>query len=138
MNLRAPISSIMTTNLLTVNPEDSLQVVKEIFEKNNIHHLPVVRYKKIVGIISKSDFLHFRHGFSSNEEDAFFNESRMKAYKAEEIMTNRLGKVESTDRIEVAVEVFKTNLFHAIPVVDNDELVGIITTYDIIKALASE
>ena len=138
MDLRAPISFIMTTNLLTVNPEDTLEVVRDIFQKNNIHHLPVVRYKTIVGIISKSDFLYFSRGFSVHEEDSFFNEARLKSYHAEQIMTTRLGKVESTDRIEVAVEVFKTNLFHAIPVVDNEELVGIITTHDIIKWLAGE
>jgi acetoin utilization protein AcuB len=138
MDVRAPISTIMTQNLITINPEDSLEMVKEIFEKNNIHHIPVVRFKKIVGIVSKSDFLHFVRGYSNNEEDEFFNASRLRAYRAEQIMTTRLGKVESTDRIAVALEVFKTNLFHAIPVVDNDELVGIITTHDIIKTLAEE
>ncbi|MCB0644425.1 MAG: CBS domain-containing protein, partial [Phaeodactylibacter sp.] len=55
MNLNAPVSTIMTTNLITVNPEDPIQKVNEIFEKNNIHHIPVVRYKDIVGIISKTD-----------------------------------------------------------------------------------
>jgi acetoin utilization protein AcuB len=138
MDVRAPISSIMTEDLLTINPEDSLEVVKEIFDKNNIHHIPVVRYKKIVGIVSKSDYLYFIRGYSNNEEDEFFNASRLKAYRAEQIMTTRLGKVESTDRIAVALEVFKTNLFHAIPVVDDDELVGIVTTHDIIKALAED
>lgn len=138
MNVLAPISSIMTKNLITVTPEDKLTTIKEIFEKHNIHHIPVVRYKSIVGIVSKTDFLYFLRGFSHNDEDKFVNDARLRAYRAEDIMTKGMAKLESSERINVALEVFKVNRFHAIPVVDNDELVGIITTFDIIRALADE
>ncbi len=138
MDVMAPISSIMSSKLVTVNPEDPLTKVRELFEGNKIHHVPVVRYKEIVGIVSKTDFVHFVRGTSDNPDDSFYNESRLRAFKAEDIMTKGLAKVESTDRINVAIEVFKENLFHAIPVVDNGELVGIVTTYDIIKKLAEE
>ena len=66
------------------------------------------------------------------------NEVRLKNYCAEDIMTSGIAKLTSTDRIAVALEIFKENLFHAIPIVDENELVGIITTYDIIKALAEK
>jgi acetoin utilization protein AcuB len=138
MNVLAPISTIMTTKLETVNPKDKLTAVKEIFDKHNIHHIPVVRYKEIVGIVSKSDFNFFMRGFTQNEEDRFVNEARLKAYTADEIMTTGLAKVEPTDRINVALEVFKINRFHAIPVVEDGELVGIVTTHDIIRTLADE
>lgn len=138
MNVLAPVKSLMSTKLITVNPADKLTVVKEIFDENPIHHIPVVRFKEIVGIISKADFLHFLRGFSRNEEDRFVNYARLRAYTAEDIMTKGLAKVSSNDRINVALEVFLTNRFHAIPVVDEGDLVGIITTFDIIKELAGE
>lgn len=138
MNVLAPVKSIMSTKLVTVNPADKLTVVKEIFEEHPIHHIPVVRFKEIVGIISKSDFLHFLRGFSRNEEDRFVNYARLRAYTAEDIMTKGLAKLSSEERINVALDVFLTNRFHAIPVVDNGDLVGIVTTFDIIKALAGE
>ena len=138
MNTFAPISSLMTKNLVTVNPEDDLLAVREIFDRYRIHHLPVVRYKKIVGLISLTDFSHFTGGISHHAEDKMILEKRLKHTKAEEIMTKGLGKVESTDRINVALEIFSKNWFHALPVVDNEELVGIITTQDIIRALAEE
>ena len=138
MNLLAPVSSIMSTDLVTVNPEDKLEMVKEIFDKRNIHHIPVVRFKKIVGLISKSDFLHFLRGTSENPEDRFINQARLRAFRAKDIMTEGLAKIESTERINVAIELFKVNRFHAIPVVDKDELIGIITTFDIIDALSKE
>ena len=48
------------------------------------------------------------------------------------------GTLSKPDFIRTALEVFLVNRFHAIPVVDNDELVGIVTTFDIIKAIESE
>lgn len=136
MDILAPISTIMSNKLVTVNPEDKLEVVKELFDSNRIHHIPVVRFKKIVGLISKTDLLYFLRGLNNNSYEKVLNDVRLKNYTAEDIMTKGLAKVASTDRIAVALEVFKENLFHAIPVVDDGDLVGIITTYDIIKALA--
>jgi acetoin utilization protein AcuB len=139
MNLIAPVSSIMTKSLLTVSPDDPMMLVKEIFDKNKIHHIPVVRLKKIVGIISKSDFLSYYTGLSRHFEDRFINETLLQLHKAEEIMTKKIAKVEPTDRIAVAVEVFKENILHALPVVDvDDELVGIVTVHDIINMISKE
>ncbi len=138
MNILAPVKAIMSEKLITVNPGDKLKEVKRVFDENTIHHLPVVRYKNIVGMISKSDFLHFLRGFSQNEEDRFVDEARLRAYTAEEIMTKGLAKVAPNDRISVALEIFLANRFHAIPVIEDDELVGIVTTFDIIRAAADE
>ncbi|MDX1665798.1 MAG: CBS domain-containing protein [Saprospiraceae bacterium] len=49
-----------------------------------------------------------------------------------------MAKLSPKDRINVALEIFMENRFHAIPVVSDNELVGIVTTFDIIKELASE
>ncbi|RMF29821.1 MAG: CBS domain-containing protein [Bacteroidetes bacterium] len=138
MNLLTPVAKLMTTNLITVNPEDSLATVKELFDNNPIHHLPVVRFKKIVGMISKSDLLYFLHGFSQSKTDRAIEEARLRSWKAQDIMTTGVAKVESSEPVRTALEVFKVNRFHALPIVDNDELVGILTPYDIIKALSEE
>lgn len=138
MNIVAPVSTIMSTRLVTVNPDDSLEKVKACFDEHNIHHLPVVNYKQIVGIISSTDFNHFLRGFTRNEHDSLLETVRLRAWKAQDIMTEGLAKVEATDPIRTILEVFKTNRIHALPVVENNELVGIVTTYDIICALAEE
>lgn len=138
MNAYAPISTIMVTDLVTVNPEDNLLSVKKIFESHKFHHLPVVRFKKIVGIISKNDFEHFTGGLSHHGDDHAVNERRLERAKVEDIMTKGIGKLEPEDRINVALEIFSKNWFHALPVVKNDELVGIVTTQDVIKAVLDE
>ncbi|MBU6340891.1 MAG: CBS domain-containing protein [Bacteroidetes bacterium] len=139
MNLFAPVSSIMSKNLYTVSTEDTLSTVKEIFETHSIHHIPVVHVRQLVGMISKTDFEHFMGGMSHFKDDQFVNEHRLNHVKASELMVKRLGKLEPDDRINVAIEVFCKNLFHALPVVEaNGELVGMVTTFDILKMLQAE
>lgn len=140
MNIFAPVSSLMTghTSLVTVAPEEPLSKVKEIFDTHKFHHIPVVRFREIVGLISKTDFEHFMGGASHYDEDRFVNNLRLERTPVSEIMTKRLGKVAPDDRINVVLEVFLVNRFHALPVVENGELVGIITPFDIMTALSKQ
>ncbi len=138
MNLLSPVSELMTKDLITVNPEDKLMAVKKIFDEHRIHHIPVVRFRKIVGIISKTDLLYFLKGMGKVRHPDVMNEGRLLITNVKEIMTTGLGILEPTDRINVALEVFRKNILHALPVVENDELVGILTTHDIIVALADK
>ena len=135
MNLLAPVSSIMVTNLITVAPTDTIAHIGELFLKHRFHHLPVVDDNKLVGIVSKSDYLFFRRGFS---QETVMDEQRTHKHRAEEIMVKGIAKLEPTDKINVALEIFKENILHALPIVDNGKLVGIVTTLDIIKHLADD
>ena len=140
MNVLKPVSTIMAKQLITVDPSDRLRDVKEIFDKNNIHHIPVVRYKNIVGIVSKTDFDKFLHGSpkGSDNGDSLIENTRLDTWKVRDIMTDKLAKVDSKEPIRTALDLFRLNRFHALPVVDDEVLVGIITTFDIIDALADE
>ncbi len=138
MNLLDPISKIMRTNLVTVGVEDPLIKVHDLFEQNKIHHLPVLDGGKLAGILSKSDFLFFQKGFGSDERDEEVEKFRLKSHKVKEIMTTGLAKMEPDERINVALEIFKENMFHAIPVVVDGRIVGIVTTFDIIQHLAND
>lgn len=134
MNVLKPIASIMTRKLVTVTPQDPLDRVRDIFQEHNIHHIPVVRYKEILGILSKSDFLFFLQGFTESEKAKHAEDRRLRARSAEDIMSRELTTIDSRDPIRRALELFRENRFHAIPVLEEDELVGIVTTHDIIKA----
>jgi signal-transduction protein with cAMP-binding, CBS, and nucleotidyltransferase domain len=138
MNVLAPVSTIMTTDVIYVAERDRLTTVRDIFKKNRIHHIPVVRSGEVVGIISKEDLLLFLKGLGKNSTERVINETRLRTYNVETIMTRGVGKLEPTDRINVALDIFSKNLFRALPVVENNKLVGIVTTFDIIKALNEE
>lgn len=138
MNLLSPVSEIMTTDLHTLTPSATIADAAELFDNHKIHHIPVAIDGKLVGIVSMSDYLFFRRGFLDNREDEKLEQIRMNNYELSHIMTKGLATLEPTSRINVALEVFKENIFHAIPVVDDDVLVGIITTHDIISNLAAD
>ena len=135
MNLLAPISTIMTTNLVTINPDDTIASIGELFKRNGFHHLPVLDDGKLVGIVSKSDYLFFRRGYSN---ETVMDEQRAAKHLAKEIMVRGIAKLESTFKINVTLEIFKENILHAIPIVDDGKLVGIVTPLDIIKHLADD
>ena len=138
MNILHPVSTIMTPNPICIGAEETLAVAEKLFREHRIHHLPVEAEGKLVGIVSKSDFLFFRRGFANTDTEKFEDTVRLNNYTAKHIMTSRLAKLNPDDKINIALEVFKENLFHAIPVVEGDRIVGIVTTFDIISRLAQD
>lgn len=138
MNLLSPISTIMSKDLIIVSPDDTMQEVERLFKKHEIHHLPVVLDGKLLGILSKSDYLFFKRGFIDQTTDARLDLFRLKVWKVRDVMTTGLAKMEPHERINVALEVFSKNLFHAILITKEDKLVGIVTTLDIIQHVAQD
>ena len=136
MNLFDPISTIMTKGVITLSPVETLITANEIFAEKRIHHIPIVEKGSLVGMISKSDILLFKRGYASSSEDTEEDKRRLASCQIKDVMTKKLATLESTDRINIALEVFNKNLFHALPVTENGVLVGIVTTFDIIKQLS--
>lgn len=138
MNLLGTVDKIMSKELFTLESNASIAQAAKLFEMHKIHHIPVVDNGKLIGMVSKTDYLFFRRGFLDNREDEQIEEVRMNNYTVSFIMTTALAKIEPDTKINVVLEIFKENLFHAIPVVEDDQLVGLVTTYDIIKQLAND
>ena len=138
MDFTAPVSKFMTKKLITVAPHDSMSMVKDLFDQNKVHHILVVRHKKLLGIISRVDCMQFLKCANSFGGQTLEEKSKLQTTQVEEIMTQGIATLEPNDRINVALQIFMENFFHAIPVVEDDEVVGILTTYDIIKALQEE
>lgn len=129
---------IMTTNVISVNPDTILTKVRDIFESEHIHHLPVINQdKEVVGIISRLDyhtlldhFTIFASDVAKKRNEKFFGTILVK-----EIMTENVIKIGTEEALEVVIKIFLENLFHALPVIQKNQLVGIITSHDIIKYL---
>ena len=86
MNVFQPVSSIMSTRLITVSPNDNLKTVEQAFKDNHIHHLPVTVLGKLVGMVSKQDFVHFTGAMYRFGPVSSLNESRLEHAHVEEIM----------------------------------------------------
>ncbi|MCC6816997.1 MAG: CBS domain-containing protein [Saprospiraceae bacterium] len=136
MILKTPVKSIMVTNLVTLNSEDSLLKAKEMFDEFGIHHIPVVDFKNLVGLLSKSDFLLYVNSSNDGKNLEVVPDQKLSFTKVKQLMVTRLGKLEEDDRIDVAIDIFLKNYFHCLPVVNGKELVGIVTPFDILKYIS--
>lgn len=126
----------MTRRPAVVKPSDTMEEVRKIFEKHGFHHVPVVSENKLVGLVSYTDYLSLIRAVFDNPQDDRTNEKVLHALKVEEVMTKHLLCLNQTDTAEAALRIFKANQFHSLPVVDEQQhLVGIITTYDLMKVL---
>ena len=133
MNQLSPVSSIMTKNVITLNTNDTLLNIKHIFDAKRIHHIPIINEGHLVGIVSKSDFEKVCVGISCEDGMQQISDAMYSSISVDKIMTKKLAKISPDERIDVAALIFHENLFHALPVVtEDDTLVGIITTFDLI------
>ena len=131
------VRQIMTTEVVTVSPNETMEVVHRIFNTSEIHHLPVVGPDgEVVGIISKSDYYSISNAFPLFRPDLreAANERLFKSLLVEDVMTRQVATLSPDDSLTVAAGYFKENIFHAIPIVDRGgKLVGILTTFDLLN-----
>ncbi len=132
MKKREPISHIMTKTVVTVNLNDDLTQVVDKLKSNSIRHIPVVNGKKVVGIISRTDINRLTFGALFEGQEGS-DEAVLQMLTIPQVMTAKPKTVTSTAIIRDLAEIFSKEEFHALPVVDNDELKGIVTTTDVIR-----
>ncbi len=136
MKKRTPIANIMSKEVTTVNHTNSLNDVQELFREKQIHHLPVVSGDKLIGMVSKSDLE--RISFVSNYNSDNVATEIFNALTIEQVMTKHLTTVEKGDTVLSAAKILAENEFHALPVVEGNKLVGIITTKDLLTYLIKQ
>ena len=129
------IREIMTTDLITINHDDTLTQVSEIFKTKGFHHILVLNNDgDLEGMISSTDMERTRSGasFFRNPKKEEFDATILRSMRACDIMTKDVVTLQSSDSIKRAYEVFKKNKFHAIPIVSKGILEGILTPIDIL------
>ncbi len=135
-NKNAPVSDIMTPSPVTVAPDETLTVIKEIFEEHNFRHIPVCENNKPVGIVSRTDFMLVMMGVPTPDQadgNDNFNALMFDALEVNQIMTENIVSVRPDESIQRVGQIFTQNRFHALPVVENEKLVGIVTTIDVVR-----
>ena len=138
MKKRTPVSAIMTKNLITLNHTDSLETAEGLFKSHNIRHIPVVSGDSIKGMLSYTDLLRISFADSIDDDEASVDTTVYNMFTIEQVMAKNLVKVSSGTTIKEVAEILSKKEFHAIPVVQNDALVGIVTTTDLIDYLLEQ
>lgn len=117
------VQSHMTTDVITLGPENTLGEAREILLGKHIHHLPIVEGRRLVGMVTSWDI--FKLGKSAEE---------YKDMKVKEIMTTKVATLDPDQHLGAVAEVLTQHLFHAVPIVnDQHELLGIVTSTDIVR-----
>jgi CBS domain-containing protein len=138
MRKRTPVYSIMTTNVVSLNTTDSLEKAEKLFKDHNIRHIPVVQGKQIIGILSYTDLLRISFADAAGEDEQDIDTTVYNMFTIEQVMAKKLVTVTSDTTIKEVAEILAKKEFHALPVVDNDMLIGIVTTTDLINYLLEQ
>ncbi len=137
MKQREPITHIMTKNVKTVNLSDNLFTARDMMIDNHFRHVPVMNGSKLVGILSKTDIMRLSFGsVFANQESA--DEAVLEMLTIEQVMRSSIRTINADATIKEAAEIFASEEFHALPVIEGDKLVGIVTTTDIINYLLEQ
>lgn len=132
------VEEIMSHTVVTVQMDDSLKIVKEIFDNTKFHHLLVVESNKLYGVISDRDFLknlspHIGTVNETPRDIASINK------RAHQIMTRKPVTLEKKAEIIDAIKIFNEKNISCIPIVNNDfEPVGILSWRDILKEIEAK
>lgn len=146
------VSKIMTRNVITAMPGDSLLYVESLLIHNRISRIVIQRNRIPVGIITYRDFVPAKlpswlsqsadpkevENYKMNNPNEFqVNQmNHLLHFKAVDIMSSNPITIEADEDVGVAVLLMIRNGISGLPVVKKSKLVGIITKADIVSAIA--
>ena len=130
----AQLSEIMNRDLVTVDKQASLRRARRILDQHRIRHLLVVEGKRLVGIVTDRDL---RQAAPSSKSPLTLSERQefMDELKVLEVMSRKLITASSTTTIREAAKVMVSEKIGCLPVVDGNQLVGIVTEADLLEML---
>lgn len=138
MKKNVPVSTIMTSNVIKLNLTDDLTKAESLFKKHHIRHIPVVNGNHIVGMLSYTDLLRISFADAVDEDEMEVDVTVYNMFSVEQVMARNLVKVSPETTIKEVAEILSKREFHALPVVLDELLVGIVTTTDLIKYLIDQ
>jgi CBS domain-containing protein len=116
------VSSIMTTTPTVFDINDTIDKIKDLFLQKRIHHALILDGNKLAGIITTTDLFKLNRPFEDYP-----------TIKASSVMTKHVAHLEPEDRVGIAAEVFLENLFHALPITKDGEVLGLVTSFDVLR-----
>ena len=127
------VDEIMTTNVLTLQMDDSILSGMSLMAEKNIRHIPIVdKNHQLQGIVSHRDIL--RADLSClNQSDATAR-SNIENSAIETIMTRDVHTASPKDNLRSVGLKLQKEKFGCVPIIDDGLLVGIITDSDFVAA----
>jgi CBS domain-containing protein len=131
MSETSRVSDLMTSDIETIAPDLSLKALGLLYSTRHFRHLPIVNEGKLVGIISRTDYDKIMVGLQlAHRSDAEIDEILTNT-PVSKLMTKDVRTVAPNISVEEVMKIFRDVNFHALPVMEGDELVGIISHHDV-------
>ena len=129
------VENIMTERVVTVELDDTLAMVKEIFDRLRFHHVLVIESGRLIGVVSDRDLLKALSPNIGTMSETF-NDLATLNKRVHQIMTRKPMTLTPEAPIGDAVRLFNTHKVSCIPIVDKEfRPVGIVSWRDILKAI---
>jgi acetoin utilization protein AcuB len=130
------VGSIMTRRVVSVDMDDPLDVVKEIFDALKFHHLLVLDDRgKLKGVVSDRDLLKALSPYVGSAAENARDIATLNK-RVHQIMSRNLITLQPRASISEAVQLFLDHRISCIPIIDEAlKPVGILSWRDVIKTL---
>ena len=138
MRKNESITKIMSKDVISAEKGQPLSVISQVMSDHGIHHVPVVDGGKLVGIVSFVDMMKL-HIITCTVPEQTIGAIIDKQFGIKDVMVSKVVTINKGDSIRTATEILSSGEFHSLPVVDDDNvLVGIVTSTDLIRYLSSQ
>jgi len=124
------VSERMTKPVIFVGPDMPTQEALQLMRKEKVRRLPVIEGGKLVGIVSENDLLNVQASEATSLSIWELNYLLSKI-TVEQVMTRDVRTVSKDTPIEEAARVMADNKIGGLPVVENGDVVGMITETDL-------
>ena len=111
---------------------------EKLFKDNHIRHIPIDEDEHIIGMLGQSDLERISFLDSYDAKEVKIDNAIYKMLTIKQLMVKNPIKVKAHFTIKSVVEILAKHEHHALPVVENDILVGIVTTTDILEYLLEQ
>jgi CBS domain-containing protein len=123
------LEMIMSTDLKTVSPQDSLATVRKLMHENRIHHVPVVvEEDNLIGLVTLTDVLAATDSILRDDDSRL----RAREIKVEDIMVRNLATIDEHASLRQAALFLEKHQIGCLPVVTSGSLRGIVTDTDFV------
>ena len=122
----------MTKTLVTLSPEASVAEALALCRERRIRHIPVLKEERLVGIVSDRDLRDASPTLGDPERTR-----ALQGIRVGEVMTQEVITVDPQDFIENAAQEMYELKIESLPVVAEEELLGIVTSSDMMRALVT-
>jgi acetoin utilization protein AcuB len=124
----------MSTNIEVVDRNDNLRAVEERMATKKLRHLPVLEQGEVVGLVTQRDLFKAAQssamGYGEKAQQAYLQSVRVK-----EIMTYPVVTISPDTSVAAAADMMITKGIGCLPVVENQQLIGMVTKTDLLRCL---